>query len=558
MSVKLPPQLNMPCIAAISLADVADTLARMQAAADYMSALQIGLEALANALQARRGVVLLQPGENDESFPILAYHSQLARKFKTINPNTLFDNWALSWSKIEMPDWSAISLSAYGELVGAIYLDKGEDVLSEARTSALGLICNQLAITLASIRDSIKAHHLSVDREIFLQVLTTVGEIDQRLSANMSIGQVLDELQEAYRFLTNAEFCVIWEGRARTLEFVYPPDITLTIPDSSTGNSLAAWVTQTGRSTLVPDASADERCNPLIYKSLGIEAHQVAAVALEEDGRPRWVVEVINKQWGRFDEFDMRLIELLATNAATSIESIRRHISRQKRADETEELYSVASHGLRSPLMSILTSIEWLLESAQLTEDDKMHMQEIRLQTFSLSRFAATILDLSRIELDSLRVHLSPVAVTPLVRQVVNAFRFRTPNHELDVKIAGSIPPVHADETQLAVVLDHLIENAIKYSPEGTTISVEVSATADKVQVAVCDEGEGVPPEDLNRLFDRFYRGRQRRHARHSLGLGLYIVKKIIDAHYGRVWVESAKGVGSRFVFSVPKEEMVL
>jgi len=557
MSVHISPQLNT--LPPVNLDAVVGILSQMQAAPGHMAALQIGLEFLATAVQAQRGVVLLQPGTEDESFPILAYHSQLARKFRTVNPNTLFDNWVLSWSKIEMPEWSAISLSAYGELAGAIYLDAGEDVLSEAQASPLGLICSQLAITLASIRDSIKAHHLGVDRETFLQVLTTVGEIDQRLSANISIGQVLDELQEAYRFLVNAEVCVIWEVRPEKLVLVYPDDIALTISDAATGNILAAWVVQTGQSVLVPDVSSDERCNPRIYKSLGIEAHQVVAVPLIENGQPCWVVEIINKQWGRFDEFDVRLIELLAMNATSTIENIRRHMSQQQRADETEELYSVASHGLRSPLMSILASIEWLLESAQLTEDDKMRLQEIRLQTFSLSRFATTILDLSRIELDGLRLHLSPVALMPLVRQVVNAFRFRIPNHQLEIQTVGPVPPIHADETQLAVVLDHLIENAIKYSPEGTTIRLEVGATDDDmVQVAVCDRGEGIPPEDLERLFDRFYRGRQRRHARHSLGLGLYIVKKIIDAHYGKIWVETEKDVGSKFIFTVPQEYMGL
>ncbi|MFQ5577329.1 MAG: sensor histidine kinase, partial [Anaerolineae bacterium] len=116
---------------------------------------------------------------------------------------------------------------------------------------------------------------------------------------------------------------------------------------------------------------------------------------------------------------------------------------------------------------------------------------------------------------------------------------------------------VRADETQLSIVLDHLLDNAIKYSPAGSAVTVSVGAAERQVKVSICDEGPGVSPEDLDHLFTRFYRGRQQTQTGHSLGLGLYIVRQLINAQGGEIWIESRPGAGSCFKFTIPREEMI-
>jgi signal transduction histidine kinase len=158
---------------------------------------------------------------------------------------------------------------------------------------------------------------------------------------------------------------------------------------------------------------------------------------------------------------------------------------------------------------------------------------------------------MSRIETENLRTQLLPVAITPLLRKTLAAFERRFPTHNFELRVMEHIPPAYADETQLAIVLDHLVENAVKYSPANSTIRVEIAASGEQVLVSVCDQGSGIMADELEDIFARYYRGRHQPAKGHSLGLGLYIARKLIQAQGGEIWAKSVVGRGSCFTFTL-------
>ena len=124
--------------------------------------------------------------------------------------------------------------------------------------------------------------------------------------------------------------------------------------------------------------------------------------------------------------------------------------------------------------------------------------------------------------------------------------------HNFNVGIDPDLPEIYADYAQMRQVLINLLENAAAYSPEGTPITVDAKSIGDEIEVSVYDKGEGIPHEDLERIFDKFYRGSDRRREPGGTGLGLAICKAIVLAHGGRIWAESDVGHGSTFRFRLP------
>ena len=121
----------------------------------------------------------------------------------------------------------------------------------------------------------------------------------------------------------------------------------------------------------------------------------------------------------------------------------------------------------------------------------------------------------------------------------------------LMLAVPGAAPSVMADESRILQVLSNLLSNAMKFTPPGGAITIGVRAESDRVVFAIGDEGPGIPPEDVPRLFDRFWHARRGDEGR-GTGLGLAIAKGIVEAHDGRIWVETAPGAGATFCFSVP------
>jgi two-component system phosphate regulon sensor histidine kinase PhoR len=214
------------------------------------------------------------------------------------------------------------------------------------------------------------------------------------------------------------------------------------------------------------------------------------------------------------------------------------------------------SHEFKTPLTAIQGFAETLLNGAL---DDranrKRFVEIIREHARRLARLTDDLLKLSRIEAGRLELEIRPVPVEALVNGCVETARLKAEAKgiEIHVETQKGSPPIRGDGVQLGEVLQNLLDNAVQYTPTGGRVEVISCANGQNVVFTVADTGIGVPEADLERIFERFYRvDAARSREAGGTGLGLSIARHIVEAHGGRIWVESAVGLGSRFHFSIP------
>jgi signal transduction histidine kinase len=183
-------------------------------------------------------------------------------------------------------------------------------------------------------------------------------------------------------------------------------------------------------------------------------------------------------------------------------------------------------------------------------------VERIRASAARLSQMIDDLLDASRIELGRLPIKPRPIALAAAVSSVVERLGPQLAGHAVEIRAPGhaeaSLPRVMADPLRIDQVLTNLLDNAVKYAPKGTRILVEVRGARGGVEVAVKDEGPGIPREELTHLFDRFFQCREGGRRGGGLGLGLYITRGLVEAHGGTVTVESELGRGSTFRVWLP------
>ena len=214
------------------------------------------------------------------------------------------------------------------------------------------------------------------------------------------------------------------------------------------------------------------------------------------------------------------------------------------------------SHEFKTPLTAIQGFAETLLNGAL---DDKANRERfveiIREHAWRLARLTDDLLKLSRIEAGRLELEMRPIRVEALVNGCVETARLnaKTRGLEIHVDLQKNSPAVRGDGAQLGEVLQNLLDNALQYTPSGGHIEVKARSNGHEVVFTVSDTGIGIPQSDLERVFERFYRvDAARSREAGGTGLGLAIARHIVEAHGGRIWVESAIGQGSRFHFSIP------
>jgi len=218
------------------------------------------------------------------------------------------------------------------------------------------------------------------------------------------------------------------------------------------------------------------------------------------------------------------------------------------------EFIAMVSHELRSPLSHIIASME-LMRGANLSSDQQQDLLNIiEAQSNRLNRFVQQILDVSLLEAGTVKVEQEPVDLKPLIEQMIEAFETRVNTHRFEFTVPERSTIVVGDDSKIQTVLDNLLENAVNYSSEGSSISIEVSDRDKEVVMSVIDEGIGIPATQLERIFERFHRvNASDDQEQYGYGLGLYISKRLIEIQGGSIWAESELERGSRFSFSLPK-----
>ncbi|NLN75502.1 MAG: GAF domain-containing protein [Armatimonadetes bacterium] len=229
-----------------------------------------------------------------------------------------------------------------------------------------------------------------------------------------------------------------------------------------------------------------------------------------------------------------------------------RSIERMKTA-----FVSTVSHELRTPLTSIKGFISTLLQDVDGFYDaDTVHefYTIIDQECDRLTRLISDLLNVSRIEAGrALDLNPGQVNLSEVVEKVVAAQKSYTNKHEFEIDLDPNLPTIVADNDKVDQILTNLTNNAVKYSPKGGIITVTGKPEDGVVRISVSDQGMGIPKEHIEKLFDRFHRidNRDTRKVG-GTGIGLYLVKHLVEAHGGKIWVESEEGQGSSFIFELP------
>lgn len=252
-----------------------------------------------------------------------------------------------------------------------------------------------------------------------------------------------------------------------------------------------------------------------------------------------------------------QVADLLATAVVTRQRIAAEHQSLLNAAAELKlDIVSMLSHEMRTPLASIkgyatallLDDVEWDAESRAefLTAIDE--------ESDHLARLIADMLDSAAIEAGEISIVPEPVLLPRIVKRVVDNMRIRSDTHRFIVTFPDEFPVIEADTQRIEQVLTNLLDNAMKYSPNGGLIVVRGAVSEHEVVISVSDQGIGIAPEHLNKLFERFFRAKSSAGPHVSgTGLGLPISDAIVRAFGGRIWAESALGSGTTLSFTIPR-----
>jgi GAF domain-containing protein len=424
-----------------------------------------------------------------------------------------------------------------------------------------------LAGHLAVLLENARLHRETAQR---LREVTTLYEFARRMSTTLDPGVLLDSVvttlrevlrcRAAHIMLLNPKTDMLEIRAAAGVKDRWRREARLRV-----GEGIAGRVVQEKRPIYVPDTREDPR-----FVVFDPSVRSILCVPLIVGDRAIGALSVDDDTPHAFRPEHERLLTVVAAQAAAAIENarlfyeLRVHAEELRRAYEElqevdrlkDEIVQNVSHELRTPLTFIKGYVDLLIDGSMgpLTEAQREALRIIAEKTNLLSRLVGDIVTLQRIDRGTLA--FEAVDIVGLARISVQGFQLTATRSGLEITLEDPGGPllVWGDRERLSQVLDNLLHNAVKFSPNGGRITVRVVDRGDHAEVSVQDTGIGIPPDKLDRIFERFYQvdGSTRRRFG-GMGLGLAIVKRIVEAHGGRVWAESELGKGSTFYFTIPK-----
>lgn len=273
---------------------------------------------------------------------------------------------------------------------------------------------------------------------------------------------------------------------------------------------------------------------------------------------------------GSMVSFEFNSSPIFKDGKVVGIDGIARDITERKRAEEKErevetlkeidrlrtELLANVSHELRTPLATIKGYATMLLNyDAKLAFDAKQdHLNSIDGAADQLMELIDELLDMSQLEAGLFKLRKTPSSISYLICDAVAESQARAPQHQIISEVPKKLPKVNIDARRIRQILDNLIDNASKYSKPETDVIIRVKRVNQEIVISVTDHGTGIPKQYRERVFDRMYRVEQEQSLNQAsgIGLGLSICKGLVEAHNGRIWIESKVGKGTTCFFTLP------
>ncbi len=442
---------------------------------------------------------------------------------------------------------------------------------ASARFDAFGIADERLMTTVArQLAIAIENARLYQETERRLAEVSALYQLAQQMNTTFGVQERLDAIVWSLKEALNCRACSI--ALVDPIHNVLEIRAAAGIDEQwkrafrlSLGEGTAGRVALEGVPVYVPDTRAtsdfvffDQAVRSLLTVPLSVQQRVIGTLTVDSD-RPN-----------AFSEADERLLTIAATQAAIAIENARLYASLEQRARNLaevcaelreadrlkDELVQNISHELRTPLTFVKGYVELLLagDAGPLTEEQKEQLQIVAEKTNVVTRLVSDIIFLQ--QMDRAPAKKVPVSLVKLARRALRGCAATAESAGLILvdNIPDDLPLVAGDEGWLLQVFDNLLGNAIKFSPDGGRITVTVEDVGPMERVSVADQGIGIPKDQQERIFERFYQvdgSAKRRFG--GVGLGLAIVKRIVETHGGKVWVESEEGKGSTFYFTIPK-----
>lgn len=341
-----------------------------------------------------------------------------------------------------------------------------------------------------------------------------------------------------------------------------PKDGSLVLSASSSGETLetseltaAEWAFQQGR----PAGHNTGTFSYASFRYLPLQSSRgvIGVMGVRLDGPDNHEEELHPEQ--------TRLLSTFVTKAASAIERalFAEEAGQAQVLRATEKLQSALlnsiSHDLRTPLASITGVLSSLrIDDDFLDPETRQELVETALgEAERLNRLVGNLLDMSRIESGAIRISLQPCDIQDVIGSALNSVSARLEGHPVEIDLAADLPLVPLDFVLINQVLINLLDNAAKYSPEGGAVRIRGLVKDAALRVEIEDEGPGIPEEDLERIFEKFYRVKRLENVV-GTGLGLSICKGIIEVHGGTLWAENRSGGGLRMIFTLPLKQVTL
>ncbi len=379
-------------------------------------------------------------------------------------------------------------------------------------------------------------------------------EISQQLASTLDLTELLRKITAAAEELTNTEASsiLLYDSQVGALRFEVTSNLN---PDETDAiiipveGSIAGWIFKHGEPRVIEDVTKEPSYFGQVADTVDVKTRNLLGVPMRAHDKVIGVLEALNKRDGqRFNEQDIRTLTTLASQAAIAIENARLF----QQSDFIAEMV----HELRTPLVALKASTSLLLRPDLPENKREDTILTMRDETERLIRMTSEFLDLARLESGRAHLNMAPFDLRQLIDECVEIIQHQAEDKGVRVIVSNCQFTVKGDRAKIKQVMLNLLTNAIKYNHEQGNINVNARLIRTNghahVEIAVTDTGLGISPEHQKNMFQKFFRVADSEGYAHGTGLGLAIARHIIEAHGGRIWLESRQGVGSTFFITLP------
>jgi len=413
-----------------------------------------------------------------------------------------------------------------------------------------------LSISIAKALEKDRLHK----ENIRLRSLIPLFEFNKTLLSTVEVDTLLHQVVQLAREETQADLGMLFLSEGEEIsEYIHPTPHEKDDQAQPLRMELANWIMQHQEYLSRRRGGPPQERIESLFSTLDVE-FLIGLPLITKEGQSLGAL-VLGKRSEPFASGDAEFLQVMVGQAAIAIENAHLFQAIQQAYDELKQLdhlkrefINIAAHELRTPL-AILLGYASVMAEEEISEIDRSRLDVIIRNAMRLSSLIDDMLNLSYLETGQAQLDIEEVDLSKVIQEAILDTNDMAMEKSLNitVNVPVDFPPLITDRRKLDLIVMNLLSNAIKYTPEKGDISIKACVDDDKALVSVTDTGIGIPPEERDKIFDRFYQVEDSLTRQHGgIGLGLAIVKSFVELCQGHIWVESEVGKGSTFTFELP------